>query len=85
MPVSPFQAVVSSWLVGRIKAAAENEGREIEHLNFKTPLYVAEPEYRDGITSGYVLEDGTPTQKFKEEFSYAVTRIGPIIQRVEGA
>lgn len=78
--MTPFEVLVSNWLVDKIKAAANNRGREIEHLNFKTPLYVAEAEYEDGVVNGYIGVDGIPTDKFKDQFSYHVTIIGKIIQ-----
>ena len=74
--MSPFQSVVSDWLVARIKRSAKVEGREIEFLNFKTPLYMGQHEYDDGVALGYVGEDGEPTSKFKEEYSSAVTKFG---------
>jgi hypothetical protein len=76
--MSPFQVTVSDWLVERIKNSAAMEGREIKFLNFKTPLYIPQDEYDDGVACGYIKDDGTPTDKFKEEYSHAVTKFGII-------
>lgn len=72
-----FQVNVSNWLVQHIKQSATIEGREIDALNFKTPLYMPQEEYDSGVAGGYVV-DHIPTEKFKEEFSYHVTMIGII-------
>lgn len=78
--MSSFQKVVSSWLVARIKLAATLEGREIEALNYKTPLYIPQEEYDSGVADGYISSTcpGTPTPKFVSEYSAAITHFGII-------